>query len=775
MFRRFFSNKTSLLAILPLIALFFAVPHEAHAFIGSLVDFSVDAISHLLASTLEIFVLPLASALLALAGMLMDTAIQFSLHTAYIVSLSPAVNLGWSIVRDIANLFFIFVLIYISLKTILSGSGFSTMSMLKSVIIAAILINFSLFFAKAIVDVSNVFGNWLYNGVNATLQANSSTGSKPSLSDLISERLGIIQWWKLGLTDTTANASAGNYWSDPSKGFIGAILRLSVVLTAIYIFIYIAVLFIARAVTILFLLVFAPIGFMGKVLPQVGKYSSEWWKNLSDAGTFPIAFLLMLYISLQFINSLGMLSVNLVNDKTLIGGVSVTQYFQYFLIIFLLRSSLGVAKGYSGEIGELFGGFADALGKMAVNAVSTYATGGMSMALRAGGRGLGAAISKEGNLSDRWAAFKDEGTKNLPPILTSPKLGKYIKEAYKDPMKLAHDALDMTTDKMKSGTWDVRNVGIGGTTAGSLLTDSVNMGTKAKFDMKGKTEKEIKAEQGEWAEERKIEKANEVILSQIRDIELAKENFDKNHNQAAYDAAIKTAKDKMALETQKLGSRELEKLDKGALKNDHFLQSISEGHASYLADKAETDAAKTKIWGARLSDVTDAVKNSGNVKAAIKNHSDEELKNLPPEILADPAFVNPDNMDYDKFNSLTKSKNIVGATKEKMREARYSSVYTTAQKGDANAIKASVSKMKAHEISKLGEKFFKDGAGVNMRAIDAIVSRGNTDVFEKMIQNDEDDATRGLIRTYVSGMAAASGGNYQKVADWMNGGRGSAF
>lgn len=392
--RRPFLKNKALISTLFILAVFLMTPHFAHAgWVEELVTGGIGMI-------LEILILPLASAILALGGLLLDMAINFSLHTAYIFSLSPAINLGWTIVRDMCNLFFIFVLIYISLGTIVRGTSFGTKDLLTKVIIAALVINFSLFVTKAVVDVSNVFGLWLYGGIQNTLQANSVEATKrASLSDLISARLGIINWMTGGSNATQNASGASTDLSNPSKSFIAKILRLVIVMIATYIFFYCAVLFISRSVTLLFLMVFSPVGFMGSVLPQLKDYASDWKKELTSAAMFPIAFLLMLYISLQFINSLGVLNEAQLTDETLIGGISVSLYFQYAIILFLLQACLSVAKDNAGKMGKAVDGLASGLGKLAIG----VAGGGAAMLGKVAIGGAAARLAGSTALNQRIA------------------------------------------------------------------------------------------------------------------------------------------------------------------------------------------------------------------------------------------------------------------------------------------------------------------------------------------------------------------------------------
>lgn len=393
----------------------------------SFVDIAFGSVQQIIMSTFEVLILPLAAAILALSGIILDTAIQFSLHTAYIFSLSPAINLGWSIIRDVCNLFFIFLLIYISIGTIIKGGGFETKKLLTHVIVAALLINFSLFATKVVIDVSNIFGNWLYGGITKTLAVNTIPGSNGSvsLSSLITTRLGILNFWSNATANAADQKTTTDKLTDPSKSFIGVILRLMVVLVATYIFAYCAILFISRSVTLLFLLVFSPIGFMGSVLPKLKEHAKEWKDELINAAVFPISFLLMLYIALQFINSLGVLNIDALQDKTIslssIGmTISISQYFQYFLIIFILHSCLKTAKDSSGRMGKLFtklaeglgktlvgvaGGGAALLGKVAIGGAAARLAGNAKLNQMVAGGGIsgaiaGAAKSRLGTVAD---------------------------------------------------------------------------------------------------------------------------------------------------------------------------------------------------------------------------------------------------------------------------------------------------------------------------------------------------------------------------------------
>src|SRR3989304_4298460 len=64
------------------------------------------------------------------------------------------VKAGWTITRDLANMFFIVILLIASFAIVLRRQSYSINSLLPKLIIAALLINFSLVFAGIIIDAS---------------------------------------------------------------------------------------------------------------------------------------------------------------------------------------------------------------------------------------------------------------------------------------------------------------------------------------------------------------------------------------------------------------------------------------------------------------------------------------------------------------------------------------------------------------------------------------------------------------------------------------------
>lgn len=115
---------------------------------------------------------------LGLVTQLFNVLVALSLSsTIYSSSFIPEV---WGIVRDLSNIFFILVLLYIGVKVILGLGGHDVKKMIVNVIIMALLINFSMFFTKVVVDASNILALIFYNKISVETQIKKNASAKES-------------------------------------------------------------------------------------------------------------------------------------------------------------------------------------------------------------------------------------------------------------------------------------------------------------------------------------------------------------------------------------------------------------------------------------------------------------------------------------------------------------------------------------------------------------------------------------------------------------------
>lgn len=251
------------------------------------------------------------------------------------VGLGGAIDQTWSLIRDISNLAFIFGFIYCGIRIILSPDDSSLKSFVSRIIIGALLINFSLFFVKIIIDFSNFASIQIYNAM--------MTGNG-TLATSLTDALGIITIYKVPDAATLATLAGG------SKGIAFYLMASVFCVVAGFTFAAAALMLIVRFVTLIFIMVFSPILFAATVFPQTAKYSEQLWGKLLDTAFYAPVFLLITFVSITIINGLNIAPAGgtFVNALTNQGdGSSFGVIMQFCIIIFFMMQSLLIANKFS--------------------------------------------------------------------------------------------------------------------------------------------------------------------------------------------------------------------------------------------------------------------------------------------------------------------------------------------------------------------------------------------------------------------------------------------
>ncbi len=220
-------------------------------------------------------------------GMLLNTAV-----TDYVVGfgdkflnsgLGFAVDNLWTTVRDIFNLTFIFGLVYIGFKMILDSSDSNARKMLVHIILAALLVNFSLFFTKFIVDFSNIAATQIAASFNT-----SGTGEY-LVADKFMNELGLSEIWGDG--GTLGNMTQGQ------GGLTYIFGTMIVFIVTAFVFFAGGLLLMIRFVVLNIYMILSPVMFLGWVFPGMATYSQMWWSGFLGRAFFAPAYLLMLYFA----------------------------------------------------------------------------------------------------------------------------------------------------------------------------------------------------------------------------------------------------------------------------------------------------------------------------------------------------------------------------------------------------------------------------------------------------------------------------------------------
>lgn len=404
------------------------------------------------AAKISEIIFTIAGYILFVAGMLLDWSIRASVIFVFSQSTDPSsmfagfakglagsIQIGWGVLRDVSNIFFIFILLYTGIKLIL-GQEDHPGTRVKNIIVIAFLVNFSLLFTELIIDASNIIALVFYK----VLVPNDAT----SISSLFLNGLN--------LNDIFANASLGdnpnNYYH---LAIVSYLMGSVAALLAAWVFLSAAITFVIRTGVLLLLMILSPLAFVLYAFP--GSYSKkydEWFSALIENCIVAPIYLFLIWICAFIINAMLKLntltgsSSSLSNAFTTANGASRAAgsnaylvFFTYAIVIFLIWGSLYIAKRLSGVAAET--------GRSLSGTVAGIALGGIGgFALRQTvGRGVAATADSKG-LAD-FGAGKGKA-RFVPNIIRT--------------------GIVNTTKGVASSSYDVRN-----SSAGKSIAKSVGM------------------------------------------------------------------------------------------------------------------------------------------------------------------------------------------------------------------------------------------------------------------------------------------------------------
>lgn len=238
----------------------------------------MQAVSKLVGSIL----LGLTSLIAYLGGLALNASAYFTVvqMSTYYNDL-PVIASTWGVVRDVANMGFIFVLLFLSIQMIL-GAG-KDRGLIVRVIIAAILINFSLFFTRVIIDAANILALNFYTNITGT------TGGTGVLSDFASGGISNAFISLLNLQTLWQAPNVLTQGNIITVGIMGSIFLL----VAAFTFFAIAILLVIRYVVLILVMILSPLMFISSIAPGFDGYRKKWWDALLGQAFFaPIYFFL---------------------------------------------------------------------------------------------------------------------------------------------------------------------------------------------------------------------------------------------------------------------------------------------------------------------------------------------------------------------------------------------------------------------------------------------------------------------------------------------------
>jgi len=255
------------------------------------------------------FVLLIPIALTALfAGLLYSIIVAICNWMIYIclrVGITPAnpitppvVTIGWTFTRDFANMFFILILVFIGLATILKLREYEAKKLLPKLIIIALLINFTPVIVGFIVDMGNIVTNFF-------LSRAANIMNFPTILKMV--------WDYFSGSLTTIFLWDGRFFEQFVEAlgiFIGILIYGVVViiffLLGSWIYFWVMLTFFLRIVELWILMILCPIAFFSQVLPPSKTVKmlfpsilhwDKWWEEFLQWIIWGIPMGFFLYLS----------------------------------------------------------------------------------------------------------------------------------------------------------------------------------------------------------------------------------------------------------------------------------------------------------------------------------------------------------------------------------------------------------------------------------------------------------------------------------------------
>lgn len=305
-----------------------------------------DIISPLLVGILQLFGL--------LIGMSMKLiVVTFSENFLSILKNNEGIYAGWSVVRDILNLTFIFFLLYSAFCTIFQISRYHIKSTWVMIVVMALLVNFSWPITRVLIDTSNLAILYLV-GNDSNKQVSGLTTKFGKESEFLTLMLGADKVTQKG-NKTIVDAG--------EPGFFSQVL-FAILISALFLitFLTVAIMLVVRIIVLAVLLVFAPVGYALAAFPSTRSQASSWWSMLMKQLIVGPVLLFCLIVSVAFLSKMNMDTI-----VTIDGGAKseVAQVMKYIVSIVLVWTGIMAAQKVGADGADMALGFANkAKGKM---------------------------------------------------------------------------------------------------------------------------------------------------------------------------------------------------------------------------------------------------------------------------------------------------------------------------------------------------------------------------------------------------------------------------
>lgn len=304
--------------------------------------------------------------LLGVMAGLFDFSLFISFHMGTWIGkgapLGVAVQLGWTVFRDLGNLVFIAGLVWASIAMILQTNALGTTpgKLIVNIIVAAVLVNFSFFFTGVLIDASNILSREVYQtGIKGTevklapifesykgpfaSTLTDIAGTETSLAGLFLQQTQLSSIFSENIFNEGAERD--------SQFLLLLFMSIMLVFLTARIFFSVFVAVLVRFIILVLLLISSPVMVLSIIdIGPLKSWGQQWWKALTSQLVFLPVFLILLMLSFNVIGAavkqwaaVGVGYTDIFSDP----GAVVSVIFVFALAWGMLRISLLAAQSLS--------------------------------------------------------------------------------------------------------------------------------------------------------------------------------------------------------------------------------------------------------------------------------------------------------------------------------------------------------------------------------------------------------------------------------------------
>lgn len=242
----------------------------------------------------------IASYVASIAAYFFDFMVQISLNSsAYALTF---IQQSWEVVRDLANMAFIFILIFIAFTIMLEAETDSTKKMLVAVVVVALLVNFSFFLTRVVIDMGNILAVQFYNSIQV---------AGPPINGIKDLSAGIMNAAQLQNLLASPTFDAAQKAAEGSA--FGGLIVISLIYLAVaamlwilaFAFLHVGVKFLMRVVGLWLVIIASPLAFVSRTVPKLQPFFERWLEYLIKFTFYPAIFLFMFLILSKLVEQMG--------------------------------------------------------------------------------------------------------------------------------------------------------------------------------------------------------------------------------------------------------------------------------------------------------------------------------------------------------------------------------------------------------------------------------------------------------------------------------------